>query len=84
MRSLQATYLKFAECVDILVQVIYTKFKHDRVKDRGDIGCTKMEKKKNYFISEDFMYCIPLLFYSTMSKLPPSIDRDTDNNLLVQ
>ena len=27
LRSLQATYLKFAEYVDILVQVIYVKFK---------------------------------------------------------
>ena len=48
-RSLQATYLKFAEYVDILVQIIYAKFKNDRTKNSGDTGCMKMEK--NFFSS---------------------------------
>ena len=33
LRSLQPTYLKFAEYVDTLVQVIYAEFKNDRTKD---------------------------------------------------
>ena len=43
LRSLQATDLKFAEYVEISVQIIYTKFKNDRTKDNGYTGCTKME-----------------------------------------
>ena len=39
------------EYVDILVQIIYAKFKNDRTKDNGDTGCTKMEKN---FSEKDF------------------------------
>ena len=44
LSSFQATYLKFAEYVDIVVQIIYAKFKNYRSKDNGYTGCTKMEK----------------------------------------
>ena len=54
-RSLQAIYLKFAEYVDILVQIIYAKFKNDRTKNSGDTGCMKMEK--NFFSSGNLFKC---------------------------
>ena len=47
LRSLQATYLRFAEYVDILEQIISTTFKNDRAKDSEYTGCTKMEN--NFF-----------------------------------
>ena len=40
--SLKATYLKFAILyVDILVQIVYLKFKNGREKDNGYTGCMK-------------------------------------------
>ena len=42
-RSLQATYMKFVEYVDMLVEIVFAKFKNDRAKDSGNTGCTKME-----------------------------------------
>ena len=57
-RSLQAIYLKFAEYVDILVQIIYAKFKNDRTKNSGDTGCMKMEK--NFLV---LGICFNVLFY---------------------
>ena len=53
LRSVQATYLKCAEYIDILVCIIHVKFKNDRTKDNGYNGplpvARKMEKniKKN-------------------------------------
>ena len=59
-----ATFLKFAEYVDMLIQIIYAKFKNDRTKDNGYTGCKKMEK--NFFSKNDFssLYFIVVLQYS--------------------
>ena len=64
LRSLQATYMKFAEHVDIWVQIIYAKFKNDRAKDNGDTRCMKMEK--NSFSKKDLnsLYFIVVLQYN--------------------
>ena len=35
LRSLQAIYLKFVEYVDILVQIVYAKFKHNKENNNG-------------------------------------------------
>ena len=75
----QATYLKFGEYVDILVKIIYAKFKND--KDNGYTGCKKIE---NFLLPTRISaVCISLLCYSTMSKLLASIVRDTGNQVLV-
>ena len=81
LRSLQTTHMKCAEHVDILAQIICAKFKNDTTKDNGYTKCMKTEKTIPKRISA---VCISLLCYSTMSKLLPSIVRDTGSNLLVQ
>ena len=43
LRSLQAAYLKFFEYVDMLVQIIYAKFKNDRTM--GILGAQNIKKK---------------------------------------
>ena len=73
LRSLQATNLKCAEYVDILVQVTHAKFNNDRSHRKGHF-------KKIARISA---VCISLC-YNSMSKLLPYVGRDTGNNLLVQ
>ena len=62
LRSLQAACLKFYEHVDILVQIIYAKFKNDRAKNNRYIGCPEMERNN----SEDFssLYFTVVLQYN--------------------
>ena len=55
MISLHATYLKFAEYVDKLVQIVYAEFKNDREK-----AYWVHENKKTFFI-----VCIPIKEYSS-------------------
>ena len=62
------TELKFAECLDIFVQMCITKLKYDNVKDM--CICTECGNINCYFISKsDFssLY-FKLLFYRTRSK----------------
>ena len=84
LRSLQATYPKCAEYIDILVYIIHAKFKSERTKDNGYTGCTKMEKSIKTIGRRISAVCISFLYYSSMSKLLPPIGRDTGNNLFVQ
>ena len=78
LRSFQAMYLKFADNVDILVQIVYAKFEnHEKGKDKMYTGCTIMATK--IF----FLKMISLLCYRTMSTLQPSIVRDTGNNIFL-
>ena len=82
LRCLQATYMKFAEYIDILIQIIYAKVKNNRAKDNRDTRCTNMENKK-FFFQEGFQQSV---FHCcvTMFKLLPSIVRETGNNILIQ
>ena len=43
LRHLQATYLKFAEKVDMLILILRAKVNNDRTKDNGCTECTEME-----------------------------------------
>ena len=42
LRCFQAMYLKFAENVDILVQIVNAKLYNEREKNNGYNGCKKM------------------------------------------
>ena len=66
------------------VHIINAKFKNDRAKANGDVGCMKMEKKCFLFPRRISTACISLLCYNTMSQLPTHTFRDTVNNILVQ
>ena len=44
LRSSHATYLKFVEYVDLLVYIIYKKFKNDRKKTKGILGAGKWKR----------------------------------------
>ena len=79
LRNIQVTYMKFAECINILELIIYAKFKNDRTK-----GMPRARKWKRIFFSRMISaVCISLLCYSTMSTLLPSIVRDTDNIIII-
>ena len=65
------------------MHIICAKYKNDGTKDNGYTGCRKMEYRVFFIISEKkFIGLYLLLCYGTMSTLPPSVVRDTDNNLL--
>ena len=49
--------MKFAEYVDIWVQIIYAKFKNDRAKDNGDTGGERKWKRILFFL-EGFEQCV--------------------------
>ena len=77
------TELKFAECLDIFVQMCITKLKNDNEKDNV---CTECANINFVFIAEsDFssLY-FKLLFYRTNSKVLLYTVRDTCNDFLVQ
>ena len=76
LKSFQDMYLKFAENVDILLQIVYKKFENSGRKDNGILGAQFF-----FFPKMLLAACITLLCYSTMSKLQPSIVRDTGNNI---
>ena len=78
MRTVQATYLKFAEYVDILVHIIYIKFQNDRTKDNRYTGSMKIEKNIKKHSEMDFSS----LYFFVLQL--PSIVRDAGNNLLIQ
>ena len=80
LRSLRTTYLKCAEYVDILKQIC----KIHEGKGQWLYRVQKNGKETFLFPRRISAVCISLLCYSTMTNLPPSIVRDTGNNLLVQ
>ena len=82
LRRLQATYLKFAEYVDILMQIIYAKLKEGRTKDNGYIDARKWKRTLNKNSEKNFssLYFIVVLQYIVQI----AIVRDTDSNLLIQ
>ena len=66
LRGLQATYLKFAEYVDILEQIVYEKFKYCREKDSW-VYRVQGNWKTIFFRFPKVISaaCISLLCYST-------------------
>ena len=70
LRRPQATHLKSAENVDILIQIICAKVNNDRTKDNRCTECTEIENIFFLFQWKISAVCISLLCYSTMSKLP--------------
>ena len=50
LNSLQATELKFAECLDIFVQMYIARIKNDSEKDNVCTECMNMGTKLFYFL----------------------------------
>ena len=82
--ALRSLFLKLAEYVDIIGTDYLCK--NSRMIGQRTMGILGARKwKRIYFLFPRISaVCISLLCYSTVSKLLPSIVRDTDNNILVQ